>query len=164
MKPIKYEDNLPIAKIRQSPYHFRKETAEEKLDDLAASIKEIGLIHAISVVRTPGGFELVNGHRRFLAHKKAKLPTIRATVYDYEPEELADERKRQESVVKFLLAANSAEPLIPVERARYYEEAMEKFGWEPEDIARVHHVTVDKVLEDLQFLTLTAETLELVNS
>src|SRR2546429_1911057 len=97
MKATRYSQNLPISEIRQSPFHFRKETANEKIDDLAASIKEIGLIHAISVVEDPaGGYELVNGHRRFLAHKRGKMNTIRANIYKYEPDELADERKRQQ--------------------------------------------------------------------
>ena len=55
-----------------------------------------------------------------------------------------------------------SEPLIPVERAHYYAEAMEKFGWEPKDIARVHHVTEASVIDDLMFLSLTTETLKLV--
>lgn len=165
MKPLKYSVPLPLSKIRQSPYHFRKETANEKLDDLAASIKEVGLIHAISVVENQDGtYELINGHRRFLAHKRAKLGTVRANIYTFEPEELKDARKQQQAVVQFLLAANSQEPLIPVERARYYAEAMEKFNWEPADIARVHHVTVDAVMDDLLFLNLTEETLDLVQA
>lgn len=165
MKPVQYSIDLPIDKIKVSPFHFRKETAQEHLDDLAQSILEVGLIHAVSVVKDPaGGYELVNGHRRLLAHRRGKLKTIRANIYEYEPEELADERVRQQAITKFLLAANSSEPLIPVERARYYMETIEKFGWEPADIARVHHVTEASVLDDLMYMNLTPETLDLVQA
>lgn len=165
MKIKEYSRELPVDKIRQSPHHFRKESAQEKLEDLAKSIQEVGLIHAASVVEAPsGGFELINGHRRWLAHKLVKLPTIRTNIYEYEPAELKDESLRRQAVAQFLLAANSAEPLIPVERARYYEEAMEKFGWEPKDLARVHHRSEEEVLEDLLFLNLEPSVLDLVQA
>ena len=95
MKPVKYGENLKVSGIKQSPFHFRKETATQKLDDLAASIREIGLIHAISVVTDGDRYELINGHRRLLAHKRAGLDTVRANIYEYEPEELADEGRKQ---------------------------------------------------------------------
>jgi ParB/RepB/Spo0J family partition protein len=165
MKVKEYSREMPVSEVRQSPHHFRKESAQEKLDDLANSIKELGLIHAVSVVEDPSGaMELINGHRRWLAHRRAKLKTIRANVYEYEPHELKDEAARRQAVAQFLLAANSAEPLIPVERARYYEEAMDKFGWEPSDLARVHHKTEDEILDDLLFLNLESEVLDLVQA
>ena len=160
-----YSQELAVEKIRISPFHFRKESARERIEDLARSIHEVGLIHAVSVVEDPvGGYELINGHRRLRAHKHGKLKTIRANVYEYEPEELADESRRRQAIAQFLLAANSAEPLIPIERARYYAEAMDKFGWEPEDISRVHHVTVESVLGDLLFLNLEQEVLDMVQT
>ncbi len=165
MKIKEYGKDMPISKIRQSPHHFRKESSTEKLDDLAKSIEEIGLIHAASVVEDPsGGFELINGHRRWLAHKKAGLKTIRVNVYRYEEAELEDEAVRRQAIAQFLLAANSAEPLIPVERARYYQEAMEKFGWEPKDLARVHHKSEDEILDDLLFLNLESQVLDLAQA
>jgi ParB/RepB/Spo0J family partition protein len=165
MKVKEYGKELPIAKIRQSPHHFRKESSSEKLDDLAKSIQEIGLIHAASVVEDPsGGFELINGHRRWLAHKKANLKSIRVNVYEYEKSELEDESVRRQAIAQFLLAANSAEPLIPVERARYYAEAMDKFGWEPKDLARVHHKSEDEILDDLLFLNLESQVLDLAQA
>ncbi len=165
MKAMEYSRELPVKSIRVSPYHFRKETADERLDDLARSINEVGLIHAISVVRDPSGaYELINGHRRLRAHKRADLAEIRANIYEYEPEELKDEQVRQQAVVQFLLAANSAEPLIPIERARYYEDAIDKFGWDAAEIARVHHVSEAAVIDDLMFLNLDPRVLDLVQA
>lgn len=164
MKPKKYEAQLQVTKIRQSPFHFRKESSREKLDDLAESIKKHGLIHAISVVEDPaGGYELVNGHRRWLAHKeKLKAKNIRSNIYEFEKEEREDESRRRQAVAEFLLAANKSEPLIPIERARYYADAMEKFGWTVEDIAKVHDVTVKSVQDDLTFLSLDDRVLGMV--
>jgi ParB/RepB/Spo0J family partition protein len=165
MKVKQYSRELPVKSIRVSPYHFRKETADERLDDLARSIREVGLIHAVSVVEDPSGaYELINGHRRLRAHKRANLAEIRANIYEYEPEELNDEQVRQQAVVQFLLAANSAEPLIPIERARYYEDAMNNFGWDVADLARVHHVSEAAVVDDLMFLNLDPRVLDLVQA
>jgi ParB/RepB/Spo0J family partition protein len=165
MKIRSYSEELSVEQIRPSPHHFRKESAEEELEQLVRSIKEVGLIHAVSVVTdTARGFELINGHRRWLAHKRGKMPTIRANIYEYEPAELEDEGVRRKALAQFLLAANSAEPLVPVERARYYDEAMEKFGWEPSDLARVHHTAEEEILEDLIFLNLEPKVLDLVKA
>jgi len=165
MKIKNYSQELSVDQVKQSPFHFRKESSEEKLADLGRSIREVGLIHAVSVVEgTSGGYELINGHRRWLAHKREKLRTIRTNVYEYEPAELKDESLRRQAVAQFLLAANSAEPLIPIERARYYDEAMEKFGWEPKDLAKVHHRSEEEILEDLLFLNLEPKVLDLVHA
>jgi ParB/RepB/Spo0J family partition protein len=166
MKAKRYEANLPVKKIRQSPFHFRKESSKEKLEDLAESVRKHGLIHAISVVEDPaGGYALINGHRRWLAHKELlKAAKIRANVYEFEPDELKDEAQRRQAVAEFLLAANKSEPLIPVERARYYFDAMERFGWSVEDIAKVHDVTVKSVQDDLVFLSLDDRVLGMVQS
>jgi ParB/RepB/Spo0J family partition protein len=165
MKAKKYSEQLPITKIRQSPFHFRKESAMEKMEDLAASIDSLGLIHAISVVDDGrGSYELINGHRRWLAHKHLKRKQIRSNIYEYEKDELDDEARRRQVVAEFLLAANKAEPLIPIERARYYAEAMDKFDWSVEDIARVHNVTVKSVQDDLVFLSLDDRVLDMVQA
>lgn len=53
---------------------------EERILELAESIKEVGLIQAITVVEKDGKFEIVIGHRRFLAVKKLGLTGIRAEI------------------------------------------------------------------------------------
>jgi len=165
VKVKEYSVDMPVSKIRQSPFHMRKESSEQKIDQLAESIKKHGLIHALSVVEDPdGGYELINGHRRWLAHKRGKISTARVNIYEYEAAELADESLRREVVAEHLLAANSAEPLIPLERARYYADAMEQFGWEIEDLARVHSLTPEAIADDMLFLNLDPQVLDLAQA
>ena len=53
------------------------------IDDLAESIRKQGLIQPIYVAKKSNGhFEILAGQRRFLAHQKLKLKTIRAVVID----------------------------------------------------------------------------------
>ncbi len=165
MKPKDYSQHLPVDRIAISPYHMRKETVDRHLGDLTQSIKEFGLIHAVSVVERPdGGYDLINGHRRLMAHKRGGMKEIRANTYTYEPEELADESRRRLAVSQFLHAANSAEPLVPVERARYYEQLMDRLGWDVEKVAEAHHVTVEAVEDDLMFLNLDERVLDLAQA
>jgi len=71
MKQVQAGTDISVDEIRISPYHFRKETVREKLEGLARSMRELGQIHNVSVVKGPrGGFELANGHRRLLAEKR----------------------------------------------------------------------------------------------
>jgi ParB/RepB/Spo0J family partition protein len=165
MKVKQYGVEVDVMKIRQSPFHMRKETSEQSLDQLAASIKRHGLIHPVSVVRGRNGrFELANGHRRWLAHKRGKIPKIRANIYEFDARELADESVRRQAIAEHLLAANSQEALIPIERARYWEEAMEHFGWDEDELARVHNVTPERIGEDLMYLNLDKQVFDLASA
>src|SRR5439155_23784581 len=130
--------------IRISPYHFRKETVAENLDRLVKSIQQVGQIHAVSVVRggDDAGYELIQGHRRLKAHEVGGIPKIRANIYEFTAEELADEATRQSAIAQFLFAANQSEPLIPVERARFYRGAMDSMGLTIEDLAEVHNRSI----------------------
>lgn len=163
MKLVDIGVEIPVEDITQSPYHLRKETAEENLDDLAGSIEQVGLIHAISVVRGPDGkVQLTNGHRRYLAHVRLGREMIRANIYEFSEEELADEQKRQMAVAQFLLAANQSEPLIPLERARYYGEAMAQFGLTVEELSRIHNRPISEIVSDLKWLNLSTKVTDLV--
>jgi len=167
MNIVTYSQELPLGKIKISPFHVRKVSASERVDDLAASIKQHGLIHAVSVVKDPSGkdeFELTNGHRRLKAHEKGNIPTIRANVYEYDEDELKDESLRRERVRSFLMAANSAEPLIPIERARAYQDFADTLGWDTKAIAKAMHVTEEAVVDDLMLLNISPDALDVVQA
>jgi ParB/RepB/Spo0J family partition protein len=162
MKLLQVGVDVPTGTIRISPRHFRKETARENLDGLIASIQEVGLIQSVSVVRHPDGTpELINGWRRFIAHQEIGLPTIRANVYEFTPEELADDTLRGKAVTQFLLAANQYEPLVPLERARFFDSLMKEFGYDVEQIAILYHRPEAEILADLRYLNLSPKVIEL---
>lgn len=157
MRLIEKSTQIELSKIRKSAYFFRDEPAEEDIRALAESIKVRGQIHPVSVVRlskkTAKGheFELTNGHRRYLACQLVSLPTIRADIYEYTPEELADESERQSAIVQFLHDANMQEPLTPVERAQQFVAMMETFDLTPKALAEMFHRSVEEVEEDLKY-------------
>jgi ParB/RepB/Spo0J family partition protein len=152
---------IPVKKVTISPHHFRKETGDERLEDLANSLKKYGQIHAVSVIEKNGGFELINGHRRLKAAKLADLPTLRANTYEFEAHE-GDDGARRQAIAQFLLAANKQEPLVPIERARFWQWCIEQLEMTQEDLAQVHSVPVEEIISDLMFLNLDTAVLDLV--
>ena len=71
---------IPISELRSNPYQPRKVFDETKLNELAQSIKEYGVVQPIIVKKTISGYELVAGERRTKAAKIAGLTTIPAIV------------------------------------------------------------------------------------
>ena len=72
---------LPLADIRPNPHQPRKEFDEETLEELAASIKSIGIVQPITVREVEDGkYEIVAGERRYRASKMAGRETIPAYI------------------------------------------------------------------------------------
>lgn len=88
MKDAQYVD-MPLGKIREPAHQLRERIDPEALGQLADSIAAEGLHQPIGV-RGPDAenvYEIVWGHRRYLAHKLLQRPTITARVFpqDYDP-------------------------------------------------------------------------------
>ena len=81
---------IKASEIRSNPYQPRKTFNEETLNELAASIKEHGVIEPIIVKKTIKGYELVAGERRLKAAKIAGLETIPAVVRDFNDQEMME--------------------------------------------------------------------------
>lgn len=78
---------LPIEQVTPNPYQPRKVFEEEKLEQLAASIAQYGLLQPITVTQLlDGNYQLVAGERRLMACKKLKLDTIAAIIVDMDEE------------------------------------------------------------------------------
>ena len=112
---------LELSSIVPNAYQPREEFAEGALDELAASIKQSGLVQPIVVRSTgnTGSWELVAGERRFRAMKqlgRSEVPAIVVEADDQEAAELA------------LIENVHREDLNPVERARGLMRLREVFG------------------------------------
>lgn len=82
---------LDLAAIRPNPFQPRTEFDEEALQELAASIKSIGIVQPITVRAVEDGkYEIVAGERRFRASKMAGLTTIPAYIRKTEDESLLE--------------------------------------------------------------------------
>lgn len=109
---------ISITDIQKNPYQPRKEFDGEKLDELAQSIKENGVIQPIIVRQSPIiGYEILAGERRYRASLLAGLRSIPAVV-----KQLSDQEMMVQSIIENLQREN----LNPIEEARAYESLVEK--------------------------------------
>ena len=109
---------ISITDIQKNPYQPRKEFDREKLDELAQSIKENGVIQPIIVRQSPViGYEILTGERRYRASLLAGLRSIPAVV-----KQLSDQEMMVQSIIENLQREN----LNPIEEARAYESLVEK--------------------------------------
>ena len=101
---------ITLNDIQTNPYQPRKEFSEEKIAELANSIKEHGIIQPIIVRKSPIiGYELLAGERRFRAAKLAGLTNIPAII-----KEVTDDEMMKQAIIENL----QREDLNPIEEAQ----------------------------------------------
>ena len=107
---------IQISKCRafeNNPYKVKDDAAMEML---AESVKENGILIPIVVTPTDGGFEIISGHRRIHAAKKAGLATVPAFIRELD----------RDSAVIFMVDSNlHREGLLPSEKAFAYRMKLE---------------------------------------
>lgn len=118
---------LPIDRIRPNPAQPRRDFPAEALQELAASIRQKGVLQPI-IVRPgkDGSYELVAGERRWRAAQLAQLHRIPVIIRDLDDEEMLE--------VAIIENIQRSE-LNPIEEAAGYAQLMDRFGHTQEQIA-----------------------------
>lgn len=118
---------IELEKIVPNEFQPRRIFNEEKLQELAASIKSHGIIQPLVVVKRPDGkFEIVVGERRFRAAKLAGLPSVPAFVHDA----ISSQAKLEFALIENVQRAD----LNPIEEAKAYQQLHEEFGLSAKEI------------------------------
>ena len=119
---------LSITDIRANPDQPRKVFDENKLRELAASIREHGLMQPVTVRPAGGGtYVLVAGERRYRAHVLAGFPTIRAEVV-----QIDDKAAAEQAIVENLQRVD----ICPLEEAAAYQNMLDRYGYTVEQLAK----------------------------
>ncbi len=118
---------IPLARIRPNPYQPRRSSADKAIEDLAASIREHGVLQPILVTEVLDGYQLVAGERRFRAAEMAGLERIPAVVRN-----LADRSQLELALVENIQRAD----LNPMEEAHAYRQLADEFGLSQDEIAK----------------------------
>jgi ParB family chromosome partitioning protein len=118
---------LALDKIVPNDYQPRKHFDDEKLNELAASIKEQGVIQPIIVHRAGSGYQLIAGERRWRASRLAGMKTIPA---------LVKEATKRELLEMALIENIQREDLNPLEAAEAYKRLQDEFKLTQEDLAK----------------------------
>ncbi|MBT1072294.1 ParB/RepB/Spo0J family partition protein [Pelotalea chapellei] len=138
----------PIEKIRPNKNQPRKHFATEKLEELAASIREQGIIQPLVVTRKDDYFEIIAGERRWRAAQKAGVHEVPVVI-----REASDE-----AVLELALVENiQRQDLNAIEEAQAYQSLVEHFSLSQEAIAQKVGKNRTSVTNSLRLLRLPDE-------
>jgi ParB family chromosome partitioning protein len=117
----------PIEDIKPNRAQPRKTFASEKLEELAASIREKGVIQPLVVLKRAGHFEIIAGERRWRAAQKAGLHEVPVVIQDVS----------ENTALEMALIENiQREDLNAIEEAQAYRSLMEKIFLSQEELAK----------------------------
>jgi ParB family chromosome partitioning protein len=118
---------VAVERIRPNPYQPRQEFKDAALDELAASIEELGVIQPITVrALGDGQFEIISGERRLRAARRAGIERLPAFIREASSEEM----------LEMALVENvQREELNPIEVALGYQRLMEECGLTQEEVS-----------------------------
>ena len=155
-REINKNNLVAIADLSRNPYQPRQNFKEEKLEELANSIKKNGIIQPIAVRPSKsisGKYEIVAGERRWLAAQKAGLHEIPVTVL-----ELSDVESLEVAIVENI----QRDDLNPIEEAKGYKRLNEEFSYDHESISKLMSKSRSHISNTLRLLTLPKDVVAML--
>ena len=146
-------NEIDIDRIAANPSQPRLGMDEARLEGLAASIRENGILQPVLVRPFRGGYQLVAGERRLAAAQRAGLLKIPAIVRD-----VPDDRLLEQALVENI----QREPLNPIEEATAYQSLMYTTGRTQEQIAERLGKDRSTIANSLRLLKLPSGVARLV--
>lgn len=144
---------LPIRLIDPNPDQPRRNFKEDALEELAASIRAVGVIQPIIVCPIGERYRIIAGERRYRASRMAELEEIPAIVRDW------DEQRQMEAA---LIENLQRDDLNPIEEARGVRRLMDESGFTQEKIAERLGKSRPAVANLLRLLTLADSVQQLL--
>ncbi|MGB6176356.1 MAG: ParB/RepB/Spo0J family partition protein, partial [Methylocella sp.] len=153
---VRGQQKIPIEFLRPNPRNPRRNFGEEGLDELAASIKEKGIIQPLLARPVPGSadaYEIIAGERRWRAAQRAGLHEVPVISFE------ADDRQALElAIIENVQRAD----LDPLEEAAGYERLGDEFLYTQADLAKVIGKSRSHVSNCLRLLKLPERTKSLL--
>ena len=141
-------NHIPLDQVDQEFNNIRAGYDPKNIEELAESIKRIGLLQPIIVRREDGRYQIICGHRRFLAVKYLKwmdVPAIEMAMDDQE----VDLAKIHENVFR--------EEINKIEEAKYYVFLMQKYGYTEKQIAGKINKTPGYICQHIEIINYCPE-------
>ena len=139
--------DIDIDIIDPNPYQPRKYFDEEKLQELAESIENYGLLQPVVVIKNSDRYILVAGERRLRAHKLIDAEQIKAIVADVDFDEI---RMRELALIENIQREN----LNPVELAQSYQELITVHKITHDELSQIVHKSRSQITNTLRLLAL----------
>ena len=156
--PAEDEDRIlyvDINDIRPNSAQPRTHFDEEKLAELASSIRTNGVIQPLIVRESTGGYELVAGERRWRASRQAGLRTVPCIVRNFDD--------RQNAIVA-IIENMQREDLNPIEEALGLKSMTEKYGFTQEQVSASLGRSRTYITNSIRLLKLPEEIQQYVSS
>ena len=119
--------HLEIDLVEPNPLQPRGLISPNSLTDLVNSIKEHGIIEPLVVAKTPAGYQIIAGERRWRASKLAGLSTVPVVIKE----------TTARGMLEMALVENvQREDLNPIERAQAFQRLIEEFGLPVSEISK----------------------------
>lgn len=149
--------NIGINKIKPNSQQPRRHFDESKLEELADSIRENGLIEPIIVTKSivPGEYELIAGERRLRAVKLAGLKEIKAIITN----PASDKERLDLALIENL----QREDLNPIEEALAYKKYQEEYQYTQEQIAQAVKKSRSVITNTMRLLNLPDDVQDLIS-
>ncbi len=150
------DTRVPIERVRPNPNQPRRTFDPDDLEDLAASIREKGILQPLIVRESGGGgYEIVAGERRWRAAQQAQLHEVPVLIRD-----LDDTEVLEIAIIENIQRAD----LNAVEEASGYRQLMDKFGHTQEKLAEALGKSRSHIANLLRLLSLPEDVQSLVKS
>jgi ParB family chromosome partitioning protein len=144
---------VPANAISPNPKQPRSRFDDAALAELAASIREVGILQPIVVRRTRQGYEVVTGERRLRAAKLAGLATVPVVLRDSDDSDLLREA---------LIENIHREDLNPIELGEAFRQLLEELGLKQEELADRVGVSRSHIANTIRLLALPLEVQQLL--
>ncbi len=153
---LKQSNTVSISDLSRNPYQPRQYFSEEKLEELANSIKKNGIIQPIAVRPNKienGKYEIVAGERRWIAAQRAGLHEIPVTILD-----LTDVESLEVAIVENI----QRDDLNPIEEAHGYKRLNKEFKYDHESISKLMSKSRSHISNTLRLLTLPSDVIAML--
>ncbi|MGR3758143.1 MAG: ParB/RepB/Spo0J family partition protein [Tranquillimonas sp.] len=147
---------IPVEKIAPNPDRPRRTFTPEALEELAASVKEKGIIQPLILRRNPrqaDAYEIVAGERRWRAAQMAQLHEVPALIREFDDTEVLEI-----AIIENIQRAD----LNPVEEAGAYRQLMDRFGHTQEKLAEALGKSRSHIANLLRLLSLPGDVQEML--
>ena len=154
MNPSQAPSTLPISQVESCAGQPRKHFDQEKLEELAESIRQHGIIQPLTVRKLSSGYyQIIAGERRWRAARLAGLTEVPAVIIE------ADDRKAMELA---MIENLQREDLSPMEEAEGYKMLVEDYGLTQEQAAQRVGKSRSAVANALRLLALSPALRQMV--
>jgi len=142
---MKQVTQIPTNQLEPNPLQPRGIISSESISELVESIKEHGILEPLIIAKTPAGFQIIAGERRWRAARILKLEYVPAIIKETNPQQML-EMAIVENVQR--------KDLNPIERAKAFLRLKEEFNFDNNQIAKKVSKSVPYVINCLKLLTL----------